>query len=209
MSNTEDEYLEKHARNIIQPLVNAVLTDKPSEIFVYMIDYLKKLSGKNTANNMEKEELNNLRKEMKKMKSTNQNEEKEEEYSQEDSEEDEHEKDKVDELIINRKKADAVGRQRTAVSAEVYGKFNKKESFTPRIIKKNEEQIKRINQRVMMSFLFNSLEDKDLRTVIDAMEEKKYKSGMNVIKEGEIGDVLYLIDSGSLDCFKTFVILIC
>jgi cAMP-dependent protein kinase regulator len=56
----------------------------------------------------------------------------------------------------------------------------------------------------MQSFIFNSLEDKELKTVIDSFEEKKYKAGQNVITQGEEGDVLYLVDSGDLDCEKVF-----
>ena len=40
----------------------------------------------------------------------------------------------------------------------------------------------------MQSFIFNSLEDKELKTVIDSFEEKKYKAGENVITQGEEGD---------------------
>ena len=39
---------------------------------------------------------------------------------------------------------------------------------------------------------------------MDAMEEKRFNSGETVITQGENGDVLYIIESGSLDCFKTF-----
>ena len=72
------------------------------------------------------------------------------------------------------------------------------------VIPKNEEQIARIKDRCMQSFIFNSLEDKELKTVIDSFEEKKYKAGENVITQGEEGDVLYLVDSGELDCEKVF-----
>ena len=93
---------------------------------------------------------------------------------------------------------------RSSVSAEVYGLFNKKKPFKPRVIPKTNEQIERIKDRCMLSFLFNSLEEKDLKTVIDSFEEKKYKSGQNVITQGEEGDVLYLVDNGELDCEKVF-----
>lgn len=62
---------------------------------------------------------------------------------------------------------------RAAVSAEVYGQFNKKENFKSRVIPKSEDQIQRIKARILQSFLFNNLESKDLNIVIDAMEEKK------------------------------------
>jgi len=36
------------------------------------------------------------------------------------------------------------------------------------------------------------------------LKKKKYKVGESVITQGEHGDVLYLIESGNLDCFKKF-----
>jgi cAMP-dependent protein kinase regulator len=62
---------------------------------------------------------------------------------------------------------------RAAVSAEVYGMFNKKEDFVPRKIDKTEDQIQRIKARILQSFLFQNLEANDLNIVIGAMEEKK------------------------------------
>ena len=59
--------------------------------------------------------------------------------------------------------------------------------------------------KVGKSFMFNSLEDKDLNTVLLAFEEKKFKPGVNVITQGEDGDVIYLVDQGELDCEKVFV----
>ena len=37
------------------------------------------------------------------------------------------------------------------------------------------------------------------------MEEKKFLNGETVIKQGDIGEVLYVVESGELDCFKKFV----
>jgi len=44
-----------------------------------------------------------------------------------------------------------------------------------------------------------------LNTVINAFDEKRFKSGETVINQGDQGDCLYLIDNGNLDCYKTFV----
>ena len=71
-------------------------------------------------------------------------------------------------------------------------------------IPKTEEQKKSIIDKIGKSFMFNSLEDKDLNTVLLAFEEKKYKAGVNVITQGEDGDVIYLVDQGELDCEKVF-----
>ncbi len=94
--------------------------------------------------------------------------------------------------------------QRTSVSAEVYGIFNKKEKFVAKVIPKTDEQRERIVSRVMHSFLFNSLEESELNTVIDAFEEKKFTKDEYVIKQGDHGDVLYLVEKGTLSCYKKF-----
>ena len=94
--------------------------------------------------------------------------------------------------------------QRSSVSAEAFGMFNKKSAFKPRIIPKTDTQKETIKSRCLQSFIFNALEDQDMISVIDAFEEKRYKAGEYVIKEGEQGDVVYLVDTGELDCEKTF-----
>lgn len=96
--------------------------------------------------------------------------------------------------------------QRSSVSAEAYGVFNIKAVFVPKVIKKSNEQKNRITQKIMKSILFNSLDEKELNTVIDAMEEKHYEAGNSIIKQGDNGDVLYLVESGELDCYKEFVL---
>lgn len=56
--------------------------------------------------------------------------------------------------------------------------------------------------RISNSFIFSALEEKDIKTVIDAMQEKNFRKFDKVIQQGDKGDTLYLIDSGTLDCFK-------
>jgi len=94
--------------------------------------------------------------------------------------------------------------QRSSVSAEVYGAFNKKEEFKPRVIPKTEEQRQRILNKIGQSFLFNSLEKNEINTVLGAFEEKKCSAGETIITQGEQGDVLYFIEEGQLDCYKKF-----
>lgn len=38
--------------------------------------------------------------------------------------------------------------------------------------------------------------------MIDAIEEVKFESGAQVITEGDQGDCMYVLESGSLDCSK-------
>ena len=91
---------------------------------------------------------------------------------------------------------------RNSVSAEVYGIFNKKKIFVPKKIHKTEEQINRIKGKIISSFIFSSLDKKEIEIVIDAMEEKKFKIDEKVITQGEVGDCLYIVETGSLSCYK-------
>lgn len=127
------------------------------------------------------------------------------EESESESEDEDEENDIVGELIQNRIKAVANRGQRSSVSAEAYGMFNIKAVFVPKIIPKSKEQKERIYNKIIQSFLFNCLEDNDLNTVIDAMEERRYQENDYVIRQGENGSVLYLVESGELDCYKKFV----
>ena len=94
---------------------------------------------------------------------------------------------------------------RAAISAEVYGLFNKKEDYKLKVIAKSEEQIQRIKTKISQSFLFSNLEPKEIDIIIDAMEEKQFKAGEVVIEQGQSGDCLYVVDHGELDCFKKIV----
>jgi len=63
----------------------------------------------------------------------------------------------------------------------------------------------RIRNKLQTSFIFSAVENEDLEVVINAMEEKKYKPQEVVIKQGDEGDNLYVVEQGSLICTKKFV----
>ena len=54
------------------------------------------------------------------------------------------------------------------------------------------------------SFIFNALDKNALEIVINAMEEKTFKEGEYVMRQGEEGNELYIVESGNLDCYKLF-----
>ena len=168
-----------------------------------MIEWLQKEHNLKSGDVSLKKELEMLREQVKEYRKKYNKEDKEMEVSSgSESEVDEEEQKKIDEEMRKRQKKKKGMRQ--SVSAEVYGIHNVKKPYVPRVIPKTEEQKQRIKEKCMQSFIFNSLEDKELKTVIDSFEEKKYKAGQNVITQGEEGDVLYLVDSGELDCEKVF-----
>ena len=201
-TNSKKEYLETKVKPILDELVFQLLCERPENPASYMIDWLKKTGGY-TSNGLtlkEKEELEKLRKDIisyrKKNPPPEENLENNSQSSESDNEDEFYDPQKEP------KKKDKTGRK--GISSESYGKFNKKENFKPRFIKKTDSQITRIKGRILQSFLFNNLEANDIDLVIGAMEEKNFKAGDYIIKQGDNGDCLYIVDSGELDCSKRF-----
>ena len=169
-----------------------------------MIQFLHEKYDKKSGDDYKTMELKNLHERIKVYRQKYNKEDKEMEVSSEsDSNISSEEQKKIDEEMKKRQqKKKKVYRK--GVSAEAYGIYNKKKPFVPRVIPKTNEQKENIREKCKQSFLFNSLEGKELQTIIDSFEEKRYKAGQNVITQGEEGDVLYLVDSGDLDCEKVF-----
>ncbi|CEM10229.1 unnamed protein product [Vitrella brassicaformis CCMP3155] len=112
-----------------------------------------------------------------------------------DEDEDEDEDDEVADLTLFTP-ANYGKKPRTSVSAEAYGEFNKKQAFTAPVYPKTDEQKTCIRNAINNSFLFQSLDEKDLKTVIDAFKEMLVVDGDVVITQGEDGDFLYLVETG-------------
>ncbi|CAM6002831.1 unnamed protein product [Sphagnum balticum] len=91
---------------------------------------------------------------------------------------------------------------RQGISAEVFGQFNKKTDFAPKVIEKDEKTREIINKLIEKSILFQSLQKEDIAIVINAMQVVKTSSQQPVITEGEKGDTLYIIGEGDYDCHK-------
>ena len=204
------EYLETNVKPILEPLIFNLTREKPEDPLVYSINWLRKYVGKGEMNNdnVEKEELLRLRKEVKGYKKQYKILE---EDSESDSKEDENEeqlnkeeKDKYDQEVQNKMNVRKTKRKvnRTSVSAEVYGIYNKMENFKPKVFPKNEEQKNKILEKMEQNFLFKNLDKEEKNTVINAFEQRNVKPNEVVIKEGDYGDCLYLIEEGQLDCTK-------
>jgi len=50
--------------------------------------------------------------------------------------------------------------------------------------------------------MFMSLDEAVFEVVIDAMDEKKVQPNDFIIKEGEAGESIYVVESGELKCTK-------
>ena len=91
---------------------------------------------------------------------------------------------------------------RASVSAEAFGNWNKKEEFKAPFFEKSAEQLDVLKQRLSQAFMFNALNPDELQIVLGAMQKVEKKPEEMVIKQGDDGDVLYVIESGTLSCFK-------
>lgn len=52
--------------------------------------------------------------------------------------------------------------------------------------------------------MFNALDEKEFEIVVDSIEEVKVQPGDIVIKEGDEGDCMYVVEQGILECTKVF-----
>lgn len=101
--------------------------------------------------------------------------------------------------LANKKKG-----PRASVSAESFGTWNKKSDFKARVVPKSEESKNKIREKLSQSFMFSALEAKEQTIVVDAMEERKAGKNDVVIKEGDEGAELFVVEKGTLSCTKIF-----
>ena len=93
---------------------------------------------------------------------------------------------------------------RSSVSAEAFGTWNQKGLFKPQIVEKTAEQKAALRKKLDMAFMFSALDDKEKEVVIDAMKDVKADTNDVIIKQGDHGDCLYVVDLGNLVCTKIF-----
>jgi cAMP-dependent protein kinase regulator len=73
-----------------------------------------------------------------------------------------------------------------------------------RIVPKSAEAKERIRNAVRGNFMFKTLDEEQLKVVIDAMEKKEFDKGDTLIKQGDDGNDFYLLDTGVCHCFLDF-----
>ena len=198
-------FLEEKVRCVIEPMINGVFKDNPEDPVKYMIRYLNHYIGISNETSTEKEELIKLRKEMAKYKGNGNEEDKEAIAQSEDEENDKEDQDQFDKEIEEKTKKgphEKLSAQRISVCSEVVGEYNKKADYVPKVIPKTDKQKEKIKNKMLQNFMFSNLDEAELQTVLDAFEEKKVTTGETVIKEGDKGDVVYLVETGELTCTK-------
>ena len=210
-----EEYIKSKVRPILEVILDDLLDETPEDPIPFMYTWLLKYNNQISKERLELEQLRSQIKEIKQkeqLETTNsfllninpnnpQENDEQENFSSESEEEEEN-------LTLNkieerRQKLIEKG-QRNGISAEAFGKFNKKKTFKLRVIKKTESQKENIKNKCLTCFLFNNFDEVEISSIVDACEEKKFKKNEYVIKQGDNGDNLYIIESGELICEKIF-----
>ncbi|KAG0209833.1 hypothetical protein BGX28_009939 [Mortierella sp. GBA30] len=89
--------------------------------------------------------------------------------------------------------------RRTSVSAE--SMVPNHQNYVKTVIPKTDEQRRRIEVSISNNFLFKNLDEDQHEDVVNAMTEKRFKRGDNVIEQGAVGDFFYVVETGTLDVF--------
>lgn len=95
-----------------------------------------------------------------------------------------------------------VQKKRTSVSAEAYGAFNQRVVSERKVIPKDDSQKMRIKEVLAQCWMFQSHDENNVNTIVDAMTEKVVEKDTRLISQGEDGNVMWVIEQGTLECSK-------
>ncbi|THG93225.1 hypothetical protein EW145_g8430, partial [Phellinidium pouzarii] len=90
--------------------------------------------------------------------------------------------------------------RRTSVSAESIVVDSDTNEPTP-VFPKTPEQLKRIKTSISCNFIFRDLDEEQETGVLNAMQEITVAAGEVVIRQGDVGEYFYVVESGMLHCF--------
>lgn len=92
--------------------------------------------------------------------------------------------------------------RRSSVSAEAMNpdKF-KSDSWKPPVNDLTAEQRLELSKTLSLNFLFQQLDSTSKTTVVAALIKKQFPQGSEIIKQGDVGDFFYIIESGKVDFF--------
>jgi len=188
-------------------LVTKLLRDKPRDPVPYIYTYLSELSSQKVKDPrpLTDNEVNKMRNLGKKADYLREKLDHEGACSdeEEDSPQSEEEQDKVQPGSGGKQPA-RHSMQRAGISAEVYGAWNQKGVFVPKVVAKSQDVKDRLKKRLLSAFMFDALDEKEFEIVIDSIEEVQVAKGEILIHEGDEGDCMYVVESGILSCTKIF-----
>eukprot|EP00927_Polykrikos_kofoidii_P086615 TRINITY_DN975_c0_g2_i1.p1 TRINITY_DN975_c0_g2~~TRINITY_DN975_c0_g2_i1.p1 ORF type:complete len:404 (+),score=112.64 TRINITY_DN975_c0_g2_i1:64-1275(+) len=207
LKESKKQYIVDVLNPILEEMVSDVIAEMPDSPIEFMVAWLRKRYGAAASSTQSLKQLNKMLKQQL-QQCTGALEEAGAITSSQaavvEEEEEDDDDDDCDEIPESFKKPMAqLAKARQSVSAEAYGKWNQKKAFQPPAYPKTDEQKQRLNSTLMKNFMFSELEQKDMDVILMAMKEVTIPAGSQIITEGDDGDFLFVIESGSLDCFKS------
>jgi len=209
MAQEHQEYIHQKVNPILENLVTQLLLERPEHLPTFMIKWLSEHTKTPTPVTGDAKKITTLKQELEELQAEVKQLEAEvgdvpaASKPEEDADESEEEDDDDDGLDTSMPPPAAYLKQaRGSVSAEAYGMFNPQKAFKAPVYEKTEEQMQKLRAVLEESFLFSSLEKKDLDTVIKAMQQANVPKGQELIKQGDDGDYLYVVEKGQMDCYK-------
>lgn len=94
----------------------------------------------------------------------------------------------------------AIFARRTSVSAESIVVDSLSDEPIP-VFPKTPDQLRRIKASISKNFIFRDLDEEQETGVLNAMREQTTKKDQVVIRQGDVGDYFYVVESGLLHCY--------
>ncbi|KAK1236698.1 hypothetical protein PQX77_000054 [Marasmius sp. AFHP31] len=94
----------------------------------------------------------------------------------------------------------AIFARRTSVSAESILVDELVDETIP-VYRKTPDQLRRIKASIRSNFIFRDLDEEQETGVLNAMQEKTTVKDEVVIRQGDVGDYFYVVESGLLECY--------
>ncbi|KDR83579.1 hypothetical protein GALMADRAFT_55505 [Galerina marginata CBS 339.88] len=94
----------------------------------------------------------------------------------------------------------AIFARRTSVSAETIAVDSTTDEPLP-VYPKKEEQIRRIKAAIGNNIMFRDLDEEQETGVLNAMQELHVVKNEVIIRQGDVGEYFYVVESGLMHCF--------
>ena len=94
----------------------------------------------------------------------------------------------------------AIFARRTSVSAESIAMDSSTDEPLP-VYPKSPDQLRRIKASIANNFIFRDLDEEQETGVLNAMQERAVVKGEVVIRQGDVGEYFYVVESGLLHCY--------
>ncbi|KAH7887879.1 cyclic nucleotide-binding-like protein [Phlebopus sp. FC_14] len=90
--------------------------------------------------------------------------------------------------------------RRTSVSAEPIAVDSGHDELLP-VFHKTPDQLRRIKASIANNFIFRDLDDEQETGVLNAMQERHVHKDEVVIRQGDVGEYFYVVESGLFHCY--------